>query len=293
MAAFNDAITKSSVSQKHGDQNLIFLHLPKTGGITLSHILWRQYRSAEIYPFIRQEKYPAVLALPQSERDKYRLFQGHIPYGLHEYLSRPSVYMTQLREPIQTALSSYFYFELGYRQDILKEKIEWTQPTLDQLRYGTMRLSFNNMQTRYVAGALATNLGEMTREMLALAKARLITFAVVGLMEQFDASVVLMAKALQWNAPYYVASNVRRQRPRTMDLAPDVREWLTEQNQLDTELYEHAKQLFARQVAAQGENFPQAVAEYRRMNARYGPVYDRLSRAKLWARRIPLVGAFV
>lgn len=275
------------------DHTLIYLHIPKTAGSTLSLILLHQYRAGEIYPFIRPEEYDAVLALPPSEKARYKLFQGHFPFGLHAHLDAPSAYMTTLREPLQVALSSYFYFELAHRHAAQNTPIDWSMPTLDDLRYGTMRILFDNVQTRFLSGQWHIKIGSCSREMLEQAKEHLRAHFVVGLVERFDESVILMAKRFGWRMPYYVPANVTHKRPRRAPPSPDVAAWLREHNALDMELYEFGKTLFAEQVAAIGIDLAAALTDYRRRNRLLGPILDRSARARRRARRIPWIGAYV
>jgi hypothetical protein len=275
------------------DNVLIFLHIPKTGGVTLERILVRQYPLSLIHPFIKPEEYKQVTALSPSVLNRYRAFQGHFPFGLHEYLASPSIYVTQLREPMDTALSSYFYFELDYRKQVQGREIEWTMPTVDELLSSQMRLMFDNLQTRFLSNSLGARFGRMTREMLDTAKRNLETMAVVGLTERYDESILLMSDMLGWRAPYYIKANVTRLRPRDQAIPADVREFLQEHNQLDNELYALGKAIFAEQLEKQGKDLPERLRKYRERNKRYGSLFDRLARAKSKAQKLPIVGELV
>src|SRR5262245_34850495 len=93
---------------------VIFLHLPKTGGTTLSAILERQYRPDQVLPIrgdVRSNRgdmvFDVLRSVPQERIASLRLVSGHIPYGMHELLPAPSLYITLLRDPVQRALSQY------------------------------------------------------------------------------------------------------------------------------------------------------------------------------------------
>jgi hypothetical protein len=258
----------------------IFAHIPKTAGMTLRSILIRQYRIGEIFPLIEPHTFRQVMALPPQAKARYKLFQGHMSFGLHESLSQPSIYITMLRDPIQTVLSSYFFFELNYRRTQLQLQVEDALPTVADFENGKMKKMFDNLQTRFLSGQLKPEFGACTPEMLAQAKANLDRYFVFGLVEQFDEALVLMAERLGWRAsPFYVKTNVARTRPRAMP-GDDVMTWLHAHNQLDIELFAYAKTLFARLVAEQGDTFPKRVAEFRSRNKTYGRFFDGVSRAK-------------
>ncbi len=73
----------------------------------------------------------------------------------------------------------------------------------------------DNAQVRYLAGTAGeivdVPLGQCTRTMLDVAIERLDqSFAFVGIVEQFEASIVLLRRTLNWRGCYYVASNTNR-----------------------------------------------------------------------------------
>ena len=97
---------------------LIFLHLPKTGGSSLREFLkakcghknyyqtyWSEATGLGDRDYLNQ-----FIALPQEERDRFDLIMGHFSYGLHRFLSRPCVYVTLLRNPLERFCS--FYLQL-------------------------------------------------------------------------------------------------------------------------------------------------------------------------------------
>ena len=76
----------------HHDEAVIFLHLPRTGGVTMEGILRRKYRpdqlyNAGIYPY----RLPKELGdLAQTQLARIRGVYGHMRFGAHEFLLRPS-----------------------------------------------------------------------------------------------------------------------------------------------------------------------------------------------------------
>jgi hypothetical protein len=91
----------------------------------------------------------------------------------------------------------------------------------------------------------------MTREDLKIAKQNLRTFAVVGLTEQFSASILLLNAVFDLEAPLDVEkANEGTPHPNEASntlTEEDVR-LLKERNALDIELYEYGKQLFQEQL---------------------------------------------
>jgi hypothetical protein len=274
-------------------KTLIFVHIPKTAGSTLEQILIRQYRAAEIYPFIEVEDYRRVTRMPLAEKTRYKLFQGHMPYGLHHYLEQPAVYVTLLRNPIQVALSSYFYFELGYRRDVLQQDVTGVVPTVADMQQSKMRMMFDNLQTRHLSGLTGVGFGECSDAMLDAAKAHLEREFAVGLVERFDESIVSLAKIFRWRAPYYIKTNVSRTRLPRERIASEVIEWLRVQNRFDWQLYQFAEKLFNAQLQNLDVPIDQMLLAYRSGNRLFGSLFDTMSRAKRKASQVKFIGEFV
>src|SRR5690349_20650120 len=88
---------------------LIFLHIPKTAGISLRQVLINNTPGPAfriIHPISDVER---LAALPESERAALELVDGHLYYGIHSLLPRPCRYMTMLRDPVEQVLSLYSF----------------------------------------------------------------------------------------------------------------------------------------------------------------------------------------
>jgi hypothetical protein len=79
---------------------------------------------------------------------------------------------------------------------------------------------------------------------------------------------------------------VTGRRPHVDALDDADRRAVAEHNRLDEQLYEHAQELFERQVRREGPGFPARLRRFRAMNRRIGPVYSSSWRALLKARRL-------
>ena len=80
-------------------------------------------------------------------------------------------------------------------------------------------VELNNGQTRLLSGveevgAPVIGYGECPAEILEIAKENLaVHFAVVGITERFDETLILLKTALNWNSIFYSRANVTRNRP--------------------------------------------------------------------------------
>src|SRR4051812_42176522 len=87
---------------------LIFTHIPKAAGSTLTSFLRTQYARDEVFevtPIPRPELPERMRSLPS----KTRLAYGHPTYGLQQRPEPPCRYFTMLREPIGRVVSAYRY----------------------------------------------------------------------------------------------------------------------------------------------------------------------------------------
>jgi len=259
-------------------ETLIFLHIPKTAGTTLSHIIVRQYVKNEIFnirnPSIKGPIYSRhygptqkLITLSESERTRFRCIMGHFNFGIHELISGSFSYMTMLRNPVQRVLSQFGQYnhmarrnELGDRKPLSLE---------DFLHDKTNAL--NNHQTRFLRGYKLKN--RPCQQDLDRAKLNLRRyFSVVGTTEQFDESMIIMAKAFGWRKINYVPRNIGTERPDLDDIKSHLKELIVRHNQLDMELHRYARELLGQKIAEYGPNFERDLKRFRESQKRHGLV---------------------
>src|SRR5437764_9006049 len=196
---------------------LIFLHIPNTGGSTLYRILERHFSPAETVtldtPGVARFK-----TLPAVERGQYRLIQGHLFFGLHRFIPRASTYITFLRRPVERVLSFYYYAR-STPDHYLYSQLVSERLDLKTLLAREVTLELRNEQTRLLAGDEWEDPQRVvTRAALKQAQANLQThFRVVGLLEEFDASLLLLRRAFGWRFPFYVKENVTKEKETFLD----------------------------------------------------------------------------
>jgi hypothetical protein len=280
---------------------LIFLHIGKTAGTSLRKILHRQFKASEIlrvetpwrHPerLRREETLDYFATLPEARRASARLIEGHLIFGIHEHVPRPSTYITLLRNPVALVISQYNFVLRRPRHWLHERVVRDGMSFGDYVRSG-IALETDNSQVRALSGDRTTPFGGCTREMLEQAKRNLeARFSVVGLTERFDESLIFLKRAFGWSNVHYVRANVS---PRKDPVPPETIRAIEEQNALDLELYRWATERFDAAIASD-PSFAEEFARFRRSNSLYRPwghltttypqaVYDRFSR-KRRARR--------
>jgi hypothetical protein len=174
-----------------------------------------------------------------------------------------------LRRPVSLVLSQYNFVRrtVDHRHHQI---VESQNMTLRQYIESGVSLEMDNSQTRAIAGDLSTPFGACTDEMLEDAKRNLDRhFAVAGLTERFDETLILLGKAFQWTRLYYIPTNVSPTR-KGEDLDPGLRELIEAHNRLDLELYRHVSERFEEAVRSHS-SFPHDLAHLRKMNSLYRP----------------------
>lgn len=263
---------------------VIFMHLPKTGGTTLTRILEREYPAQHRFPLgaIVQKKIEEFKKLSPARRDKIHLLYGHMAYGLHEYFPQGARYITVLRDPVERVIS-FYYFVRDQSQHYLHDFSNQDATDLKSFLESQATIVVDNFQVRLLSGAWEhVPYGAITRDHLEVAKRNLREeVAVVGLTERFDETLLLLKDAFGWRQPWHKPQNVTRGRPKQSDLLPEIREAIVEYNRFDVELYDYAKSLFAEQVARKGVLFGLRVRLFRLLN---GPLRTPRERVTAWWR---------
>ena len=236
-------------------ETVIFLHLPKTAGTTLHRILDKEYPGPATFT-IGPDAYADIdrfYELPAAELRYLRLLRGHMPFGLHRQLPQPARYFTMLRDPVERVIS-YYYFIRRTPEHYLYQTLQATGWDLAALLNSQLPVMMDNGQTRLLSGVWGdVAYGKMSESHLTLAQRHLSEhFAVVGLQEQFDSSLLLMQQAFGWRRIEYEKHNVTRNRPLREELSAATLQAIRDANLIDIQLYEYARQMFKRQLRQQG-----------------------------------------
>lgn len=239
----------------------IFLHIPKTAGTTLHNIIWREYAEGVYTLDYGVQTLETFRGLDPAGQAQIRLLTGHLTFGAHEGLQRPTRYFTIMRDPVELVLSFYYYIRSrpDHPQHPLANRL-----SLPDFIASKRNPDVHNAQTHLIAGGSA-NLDQ--------AKANIQQhFLLVGLTEQFDQTLLLLRRHLGWQNLHYARMNVTSKRPSKTELSPAVLDAILAANQLDIQLYQFAQARFQEQVAAYGANFQADLATFQRKNRLLTPL---------------------
>jgi hypothetical protein len=242
------------------ERPLFYIHIPKVGGSSLEVLLENQFPAGAIE---RLEHHPdrrdAQLGRRFTERSCY---YGHVPHGFRDLLPPGNIAFAFFRDPIDRALSVFYYWKAFGKENLLREKVPAElvrccelslADFIQQVPLAPRMLA--NGQTRQMGGGLRplSGGGAMIdpRAMLQQAIRNLDGLAFVGLTERMDESVAALCRAFAWPAPP-AAPHVNRtsSRAKAAELDPRTRATLAEWNALDIELYRHAVARYEAQLQA-------------------------------------------
>ncbi len=226
------------------DRLLLFLHLAKTGGVTLSDIFARNFGIEEFlqvemtdgsvlgtWSHVNVER--ALAKMTDNEVDQVRAVWGHFRQGIQRHLPKPCACITVLRDPVDRVISAFCYeVQCG-----VMTNPDGSVPTLDDYvsRKRSYDLYIDNYMTRVLSGlpdldptqegATTEYCARPTDADFELAANNLDSYMVVGLTDQFDDTLLVLAADLCWSLSdmVYTPLNATASRPTAADVAEFVR----------------------------------------------------------------------
>ncbi|MFQ5399196.1 MAG: sulfotransferase family 2 domain-containing protein [Anaerolineae bacterium] len=267
-------------------EHFIFLHIPKTAGTTLNHIIARQYPAPTVFSLgpVVQESLAEFKALPEERRAQIRLLTGHMGYGMHSYFPGSTSYFTLLRDPVDRVIS-FYYFVRRNRTHYLHDFVIDKNLSLREFMDSRVSIMISNFQTRLISGVWnAYEFGQCPPDALETAKANLRhNFTVVGLTEAFDQTLLLFQQAYGWRNICYTRHNVTKSRPVKDLLDRDTLAAIEAANKLDLALYAYASLLFAEQWREAGAAMERRLIYFRLLNHICYPLQQIYWKSRKWS----------
>ena len=244
---------------------IAFVHIPKTAGTTLNSILAHEYSPDETYEIMMRGmslSVPKPMIMPRpvisfsklrrlksaiKHRQTLRLIRGHFDLSLSKLLPPDTRFFTLLRDPVERAISHYYHYR---RRTIDPIHPLAMRTTLSEWVSSCGLVEMDNGQTRRLAGEINLPWGRVTRHMLDRAKSNLVSnFAVVGLTERFEESLILLHLAFNWPLYRITAENVGVSRPPRAEVSEQALKVIEDCNRFDLDLYQFASVLFEQAIS--------------------------------------------
>ena len=214
----------------------LIIHIPKTAGTTLRHIVDQTFGPENVVTYYNQNSVQLLdnLDAHLKMHPNYKAIIGHFTFGLHNKIEWPSKYITFLRHPVARTISQYKETLANHRQHIQGKD----GSILDLIESVENNPEFyEDYQTKHIVGddpgyVSGAPMGEVALEILDD------YFDGIGLVEYFDQSIALMSQNFGWRPTKYQKLNERNI---DIELTPELIEKINSLNKNDLVIYETVK----------------------------------------------------
>lgn len=204
-----------------------FIHIPKTGGTTIHHLITEKLNPESVYTFrgisphcITLETYNIVEALEKLPAINHKIVSGHFPYWFFQKKDpdiKTSFFLTVLREPIDRILSHYEFFK----------------------KHGWNMASPLDVPANYMCRFFCSDPSLQGEELLLDSIENLKRMDFIVFFENFDKDVKRLLKKLNLNVSQELPKMRVYQKEQIFD--EEILQQLHELNSLDIRLYEYAR----------------------------------------------------
>nr|WP_272506051.1 hypothetical protein [Salinibacter ruber] len=196
---------------------------------------------------------------------------------MHRFFDTSCTYVTLVRHPVRRVLSLFYFLRRSWPDS------EIGRMTLGEFLDRSPDAYTPNDQVCRIAGYAPDRQGPATEETLEQAKKNVDEhFAVCGLTERFDESLLLMKRRLGWSKPpFYVRSNTNAQRPRAAEVDDALIDRIRADHSLDLRLHAHVADQLETAIE-DDDGFERDLRRFRTMNGVVQPLLSgplRLFRA--------------
>jgi len=286
------------------DSVLIHFHIGRTGGVSFRNQILNRKFGTSLMPITVNKTHSTPIDkigfkyigdycnLSNSHKNKINCLSGHLPFGIHKYIPKPSKYISLIRNPIDRLISEWNSVSTRVNHPFHKYVLSKNKLTFeDYISLDIFDADFNipdnifmgagvkNHQTRFYSGflynkALPGNKPNLN-DSLKFAKQNIEKhFLLIGMVEKYDEYLLLLKKLLKWHYKdiCYPHMKLNKSKYQKVEISKKTISLIEKNNINDMELYEFVCKRFDKKIN-QFDSFQDDLKYFRKLNRIYGDVY--------------------
>ncbi len=260
-------------------RKLIFLHLPKTGGTSLTSMLSNHFDAAQVCP----KRVNDLMTLEDGDLSKYQFFSGHYKLAEIPAALRDQDIVSIFRNPRDRLLSTYYYhrslsWDFIEERGLERAKRAKENDLLTWLREIQDDDNLCNTMARAIvvppSGATYEDMSDSEKVENAFDKVD--KLSAIGIFEYYDVSAALIFQSLGLEHPDRlkhlqvnpstkkagkIASGAEASATKRYEITEDIEAELNRLTKLDHQLYDYAKKQFFVRLSEDALKLVQAISK--------------------------------
>ena len=255
------------------DKPLFFLHIPRTAGTTVDHILMKKFPTESILKCYKLDEYKNNRFSNEESMVKIKYITGHLlltKYNPPMFYDHEVNVFTFLRNPISRLISEYIFYKTWPNQHLYRYINDNNISFKAYIQSSDKILKYRgkNFMTRSISG-IGFEYNKASLSALAVAKRNLDkNFFFFGITEKFTESILLLSKKIGIDIDFYEEHNKLNKKTKEEITDEDI-SMAQELNQTDIALYNFAIDLFNERINSEKFDFKEEMKIFQINNKKY------------------------